>query len=166
MKKELIKSEKKKIINYNILKKPVLDINDIKKILIHRFPFLLVDKILHIDETKIIGTKNITYNESFFQGHFPNNPIMPGVLIIEAMGQVGGILVLKSIKNDLKNSVLYFVGLENFKFRRKVIPGDVLIMKMEFIVPIKRGLAKMKGEVYVGEELVCEGVLTAIVGKK
>jgi UDP-3-O-[3-hydroxymyristoyl] N-acetylglucosamine deacetylase/3-hydroxyacyl-[acyl-carrier-protein] dehydratase len=91
---------------------------------------------------------------------------MPGVLIIEAMGQVGGILVLKSIKNDLKNSVLYFVGLENFKFRRKVIPGDVLIMKMEFIVPIKRGLAKMKGEVYVGEELVCEGVLTAIVGKK
>ena len=115
MKKELIKSEKKKIINYNILKKPVLDINDIKKILIHRFTFLLVDKILHIDETKIIGTKNITYNESFFQGHFPNNPIMPGVLIIEAMGQVGGILVLKSIKNDLKNSVLYFVGLENFK---------------------------------------------------
>ena len=166
LKKELIKSEKKKIINYNILKKPVLDINDIKKILIHRFPFLLVDKILHIDETKIIGTKNITYNESFFQGHFPNNPIMPGVLIIEAMGQVGGILVLKSIKNDLKNSVLYFVGLENFKFRRKVIPGDVLIMKMEFIVPIKRGLAKMKGEVYVGEELVCEGILTAIVGKK
>ena len=166
LKKELIKSEKKKIINYNILKNPVLDINDIKKILIHRFPFLLVDKILHIDETKIIGTKNITYNESFFQGHFPNNPIMPGVLIIEDMGQVGGILVLKSIKNDLKNSVLYFVGLENFKFRRKVIPGDVLIMKMEFIVPIKRGLAKMKGEVYVGEELVCEGVLTAIVGKK
>ena len=91
---------------------------------------------------------------------------MPGVLIIEAMGQVGGILVLKSIKNYLKNSVLYFVGLENFKFRRKVIPGDVLIMKMEFIVPIKSGLAKMKGEVYVGEELVCEGVLTAIVGKK
>ena len=166
LKKELIKSEKKKIINYNILKKPVLDINDIKKILIHRFPFLLVDKILHIDEKKIIGTKNITYNESFFQGHFPNNPIMPGVLIIEAMGQVGGILVLKSVKKDLKNNLLYFVGLENFKFRRKVIPGDVLIMKMEFIVPIKRGLAKMKGEVYVGEELVCEGVLTAIVGKK
>ena len=166
LKKEVVKSERKNINKYNIYSKAVLDINDIKKILIHRFPFLLVDKILHIDETKIIGTKNVTFNESFFQGHFPNNPIMPGVLIIEAMGQVGGILVLKSVKKDLKNNLLYFVGLENFKFRRKVIPGDVLIMKMEFIVPIKRGLAKMKGEVYVGEELVCEGVLTAIVGKK
>ena len=166
LKKEMVKNESKNINKYNIYSKPVFDINDIKKILIHRYPFLLVDKILYIDDTKIVGTKNITFNESFFQGHFPDNPIMPGVLMIEAMGQVGGVLVLKSIKSDLKNNILYFVGLENFRFRKRVIPGDVLIMQMEFIVPIKRGVAKMKGEVYVGDELVCEGVLTAIVGKK
>ena len=166
LKREMIKNENKNISKYNIYGKPVFDINDIKKILIHRYPFLLVDKILYIDDTKIVGTKNITFNESFFQGHFPDNPIMPGVLMIEAMGQVGGVLVLKSIKSDLKNNILYFVGLENFRFRKRVIPGDVLIMQMEFIVPIKRGVAKMKGEVYVGDELVCEGVLTAIVGKK
>ena len=143
------------------------DINVIKKLIPHAYPFLLVDKIVEMNGDEYgIGVKNVTINEPFFQGHFPKNPIMPGVLIIEAMGQVGGILVLKSVKKDLKNNLLYFVGLENFKFRRKVIPGDILIMKMEFIVPIKRGLAKMKGEVYVGEELVCEGVLTAIVGKK
>ena len=166
LKREMIKSENKNISKYNIYGKPVFDINDIKKILIHRYPFLLVDKILYIDDTKIVGTKNITFNESFFQGHFPDNPIMPGVLIIEAMGQVGGVLVLKSVKSDLKKNILYFVGLENFRFRKRVIPGDVLIMQMEFIVPIKRGVAKMKGEVYVGDELVCEGILTAIVGKK
>ena len=166
LKREMIKNENKNISKYNIYGKPVFDINDIKKILIHRYPFLLVDKILYLDDTKIVGTKNITFNESFFQGHFPDNPIMPGVLIIEAMGQVGGVLVLKSVKSDLKNNILYFVGLENFRFRKRVIPGDVLIMQMEFIVPIKRGVAKMKGEVYVGDELVCEGVLTAIVGKK
>ncbi len=166
LKKEVVKSERKNINKYNIYSKPVFDINDIKKILIHRYPFLLVDKILYLDDTKIIGTKNITFNEPFFQGHFPNNPIMPGVLMIEAMGQVGGVLVLKSVKSDLKNNILYFVGLENFRFRKRVIPGDVLTMKMEFIVPIKRGVAKMKGEVYVGNELVCEGILTAIVGKK
>ena len=166
LKKEMVKNESKNINKYNIYSKPVFDINDIKKILIHRYPFLLVDKILYIDDTKIVGIKNITFNESFFQGHFPDNPIMPGVLMIEAMGQVGGVLVLKSIKSDLKNNILYFVGLENFRFRKRVIPGDVLIMQMEFIVPIKRGVAKMKGEVYVGDELVCEGILTAIVGKK
>ena len=166
LKKEMVKNESKNINKYNIYSKPVFDINDIKKILIHRYPFLLVDKILYLDDTKIVGTKNITFNESFFQGHFPDNPIMPGVLMIEAMGQVGGVLVLKSIKSDLKNNILYFVGLENFRFRKRVIPGDVLIMQMEFIVPIKRGVAKMKGEVYVGDELVCEGILTAIVGKK
>ena len=166
LKREMVKNENKNISKYNIYGKPVFDINDIKKILIHRYPFLLVDKILYIDDTKIVGTKNITFNESFFQGHFPDNPIMPGVLMIEAMGQVGGVLVLKSIKSDLKNNILYFVGLENFRFRKRVIPGDVLIMQMEFIVPIKRGVAKMKGEVYVGDELVCEGILTAIVGKK
>ena len=166
LKREMVKNENKNISKYNIYGKPVFDINDIKKILIHRYPFLLVDKILYLDDTKIVGTKNITFNESFFQGHFPDNPIMPGVLIIEAMGQVGGVLVLKSVKSDLKKNILYFVGLENFRFRKRVIPGDVLIMQMEFIVPIKRGVAKMKGEVYVGDELVCEGVLTAIVGKK
>jgi len=166
LKKVMVKNENKNISKYNIYSKPVFDINDIKKILIHRYPFLLVDKILYIDDTKIVGIKNVTFNESFFQGHFPDNPIMPGVLMIEAMGQVGGVLVLKSVKSNLKKNILYFVGLENFRFRKRVIPGDVLIMQMEFIVPIKRGVAKMKGEVYVGDELVCEGILTAIVGKK
>ena len=142
------------------------------KVKTHEIAFFLlilrieIDKIQYMDEISVIGIKNVTGNEFFFEGHFPDNPVMPGVLQIEAMGQVGGILVLKSMKKDPSNFILYFAGLESFRFRKRVVPGDTLIMKMEFIAPIKRGIAKMKGEAYVSNELVCEGVLTAVIAEK
>ena len=159
-------SSKNKLIapKYNINKKPIYNINQIKNILKHRHPFLFVDKIIHIDEMQIIGIKNVTNNEDFFEGHFPNNPIMPGVIQVEALAQVGGILVMNSIKNSEKY-IAYLAGIENFRFRKIVIPGDTLILKSTFISPIKRGIAKMKSEAFVGDELVSEGIMTATIVK-
>ena len=147
---------------YNINKKPIYNINQIKNILKHRHPFLFVDKIIHIDEMQIIGIKNVTNNEHFFEGHFPNNPIMPGVIQIEALAQVGGILVMNSIENSEKY-IPYLAGIENFRFRKMVLPGDTLILKSTFISPIKRGIAKMKSEAFVGDKLVSEGLMTATI---
>ena len=166
LKNEMLKETKNPLPEINSLAKPLMNLNDIKKILSHRFPFLLIDKVLYMDEVRIVGLKNVTANEFFFEGHFPGNPIMPGVLQIEAMGQAGGILVLKTMKSNPSKTILYFAGLESFRFRKQVIPGDTLIMKMEFVAPLKRGIAKMKGEAYVSNELVCEGILTAVVAKK
>ena len=166
LKNAMLKEIKNPLPKINTLGKPLMNLNDIKKILSHRFPFLLIDKVLYMDEVRIVGLKNVTANEFFFEGHFPGNPIMPGVLQIEAMGQAGGILVLKTMKSDPSKTVLYFAGLESFRFRKQVLPGDTLIMKMEFVAPFKRGIAKMKGEAYVSNELVCEGILTAVVAKK
>jgi UDP-3-O-[3-hydroxymyristoyl] N-acetylglucosamine deacetylase / 3-hydroxyacyl-[acyl-carrier-protein] dehydratase len=144
---------------------PVYDINDITNILPHRYPFLLIDKIIHIDDKTVTGIKNVTMNDNFFQGHFPDNPVMPGVLQIEAMAQIGGILVLNTV-DDPENYWTYFLGVENFRFRKMVIPGDTLIMKCELTAPIKRGIAKMYGKAYVGKNLVCEGSMTASIVKK
>ena len=159
-------SSKNKLIapKYNINKKPIYNINQIKNILKHRHPFLFVDKIIHIDEMQIVGIKNVTNNEHFFEGHFPNNPIMPGVIQVEALAQVGGILVMNSIENSEKY-IAYLVGIENFRFRKMVLPGDTLILKSTFISPIKRGIAKMKSEAFVGDELVSEGIMTATIVK-
>ncbi len=142
----------------------IFDINAIKEILPHRYPFLLVDKVLDFTETTITGLKNITTNEPFFQGHFPGNPIMPGVLIVEAMGQVGGILLLNIIENP-QTIWVYFVAFDNVRFKKPVIPGDTLIMELE-MTALKRGICKMTGKAYVDGQLVCSADLIASVVPK
>jgi len=165
IKKRIQKASGVQIPKYDPKTPPVLDVNQIAKILPHRYPFLLVDKIIYLDETSVIGVKNITMNEPFFQGHFPENPVMPGVLQIEAMAQTGGILVLNTV-DDPNSYWSYFIGIDNCRFRQKVLPGDTIIFKCELVVPIRRGIAKMKGQAYVAGKLVCEATLTAGIVKK
>jgi len=164
---QLIRKEKSKpsIPAIDIYAKPVMDIIEIQKRLPHRYPFLLVDKILKIEENSIIGLKNVTYNEAFFSGHFPNEPVMPGVLIVEAMAQVGGLLVLNSV-SDPENYATYFLKIEQVRFKKMVKPGDTLIFKLELVSPLRRGIATMRGVAFVGENVVTEGVLTAQIIKK
>ena len=150
---------------YNPKLPPVLDINQISKMLPHRYPFQLIDKIFHLDDTTVAGVKNVTINEPFFQGHFPGNPVMPGVLQIEAMAQTGGVLVLNTVP-DPENYWTYFLGIESCRFRKMVLPGDSLILKCELVSPIRRGIAKMKGYAYVGNTLVSEATLTASIVRK
>ena len=150
---------------YNPNLPPVLDINQIINILPHRYPFLLIDKIIHLDEESVSGVKNVTLNENFFQGHFTGNPDMPGVLQVEAMTQIGGILVLNTVP-DPENYWTYFLGIENFRFRKMVLPGDTMVIKCDLLAPIKRGIAKMAGRAYVGNTLVCEGTMMASIVRK
>ncbi len=144
---------------------PLLDINRISKMLPHRYPFLLVDKIIDMGENHIVGLKNVTFNEAFFQGHFPNNPVFPGVLQIEALAQTGGIFVLSKV-DDPENYDTYFLKIDKVKFKRKVLPGDTLLLKMELLAPIRRGICEMKATAYVGNQIVTEGELTAQVVKR
>ncbi|MBI9033753.1 MAG: bifunctional UDP-3-O-[3-hydroxymyristoyl] N-acetylglucosamine deacetylase/3-hydroxyacyl-ACP dehydratase [Bacteroidales bacterium] len=144
---------------------PKYDINAIKNMLPHRFPFLLVDKILEVGTEHVIGVKNVTMNEPFFMGHFPEEPVMPGVLQIEAMGQCGGILVLSGLDKP-EEYATYFMKIQNVKFRKKVVPGDTLIFSLRLISPIRRGLCHMKGEAYVGDQVVMEAEMLAQVVKK
>jgi UDP-3-O-[3-hydroxymyristoyl] N-acetylglucosamine deacetylase/3-hydroxyacyl-[acyl-carrier-protein] dehydratase len=155
---------KKKAPRYDI-NSPILDINDIKKILPHRYPFLMVDKILHRDEKTVVGVKNVTVNEPYFTGHFPQEPVMPGVLQVEAMAQVGGILVLNTVP-DPEHYATYFLKIDNVKFRGKVVPGDTLVIKADLLEPIRRGIAHMFGQVFVGDNVVSEGELMAQIVKE
>lgn len=140
---------------YNPSAEPILNINQIKELLPHRYPFLLVDKIIEKSDNHIVGIKNVTGNEPFFQGHFPQEPIMPGVLHVEAMAQTGGLLVLGSVDEPEKYST-YFMKIDNVKFRQKVVPGDTLIFHVSFMTELRRGCAVMKGYAFVGEKVVTE----------
>ena len=141
--------------SYNPSLAPLMDINDIREHLPHRYPMLLVDKIIDRGETFIVGVKNVTVNEPFFQGHFPQEPVMPGVLLIEAMAQTGGLLVLATVEEPETYST-YFMKIDNVKFRQKVVPGDTLLFHVSFMTPLRRGCALMKGVAFVGDKVVCE----------
>ena len=145
-------------------KPPVHDVVAIEKILPHRYPFLLVDKIIDLTDTYIVGVKNVTYNEPFFQGHFPGNYVMPGVLQIEALAQCGGLLAIPKNTEDKYDT--YFLKVDNCKFKQKVVPGDTLLLKMELKNPIRRGIVEMRGTIFVGSKVVCEGDLTAQIVKR
>ena len=143
---------------------PIMDINRIRELLPHRYPFLLVDKIIEIGQTHIVGVKNISVNEPFFQGHFPEEPVMQGVLLIEAMAQTGGLLVLNTVDEPERYST-YFMKIDGVKFRQKVVPGDTLILRLELLAPIRRGISTMKGYVFVGDKLVSEAEFMAQIIK-
>ncbi|NCU03809.1 MAG: bifunctional UDP-3-O-[3-hydroxymyristoyl] N-acetylglucosamine deacetylase/3-hydroxyacyl-ACP dehydratase [Chitinophagaceae bacterium] len=145
-------------------KPPVYDVTQIEKIMPHRYPFLLVDKIIDLTDTYIVGVKNVTYNEPFFQGHFPGNYVMPGVLQVEALAQCGGLLAIPKDTDDKYDT--YFLKVDNCKFKQKVVPGDTLILKMELKSPIRRGIVEMKGTIFVGSKVTCEADLTAQIVKR
>ena len=149
---------------YDPNKPAVFDVNKIKTLLPHRYPFLMVDKIIEVGQQHIVGIKNLSVNELFFQGHFPEEPVMPGVLQIEAMAQVGGLLVLSQVEEAEKYST-YFLKIDNVKFRNKAVPGDTLVFRLQMMSEIRRGIANMKGFAFVGEKLVSEAEFTAQIVK-
>ena len=149
---------------YDANEEPVMDVNKIRSLLPHRYPMQLVDKIIAIGPTSIVGVKNITSNEPFFQGHFPEEPFMPGVLQIEAMAQCGGLLVLNSIEEPERWST-YFMKIDNVKFRQKVVPGDTLLFRVEMIAPLRHGISTMRGYMFVGDHVVSEATFTAQIVK-
>ena len=153
------------IPQYDLNKPPLFDIVQIQKLIPHRPPFLFLDKVLEMSDHHVVGLKNVTMNEPFFVGHFPNEPIMPGVIIIEAMAQTGGIFALSTVP-DPQNYYTYFLKVENVRFRNKVVPGDTLIFVNTLLEPIRRGLIHMQGNVYVGNKIVVEGELLAQIIKK
>ena len=163
--KKAYKTKKRSAPKYNPSEKPLLNSSEIYKALPHEHPFKLVDKIIYLDQNSVVGIKNVAVSEPYFQGHFPDNPVMPGVLQLETMAQVGGIFVLNTV-DDPENYWTFFMGVNNCKFRKPVVPGDTLVIRCELLAPIKRGIAQMKGEAYVGDTLVCEAEILANITRK
>ena len=159
-----LQAKKEEAPVFDLSKEPLLNIMDIQKLLPHRQPFLLVDKILELTPESVVGVKNVTMNEEFFKGHFPENPVMPGVLLVEAMAQTGGILVLKTVP-DPENYLTYFMKLDGIKFRQKVIPGDTVVFDLKLLTPIRRGICHMKGIAYVNNKPVMEAEMMAQIVK-
>jgi UDP-3-O-[3-hydroxymyristoyl] N-acetylglucosamine deacetylase/3-hydroxyacyl-[acyl-carrier-protein] dehydratase len=162
--KEQIKKQQNQGRIFDLSKDPVYDINDIERILPHRYPFLMVDKIMEIHENSIIGVKNITMNEPQFTGHFPGNPVFPGVLQIEAMAQVGGIFALTKVEDPHLYST-YFMKIDNVRFKQKVMPGDTVVFELELTSPIRRGLVEMSGKAFVNGKVVSEASMLAQIIK-
>jgi UDP-3-O-[3-hydroxymyristoyl] N-acetylglucosamine deacetylase / 3-hydroxyacyl-[acyl-carrier-protein] dehydratase len=167
--KELIQikkaAKKNKEVCFDLTKEPVMRIGEIQKLLPHRQPFLLIDKIMEITENSIIGVKNVTMNEEFFKGHFPEEPVMPGVLLVEAMAQTGGVLALKTVP-DPENYLTYFMKLDKIKFKKKVVPGDTVVFSLKLVTPIRRGIVHMEGVAYVNNKPVMEGEMIAQIVKE
>jgi UDP-3-O-[3-hydroxymyristoyl] N-acetylglucosamine deacetylase / 3-hydroxyacyl-[acyl-carrier-protein] dehydratase len=165
IKQKYVKTEGRQIPQYDPKLPPLMDVNHIANILPHRYPFALLDKVIHLDDTSVTGIKNVTLNEPFFMGHFPGNPVMPGVIQLEAMAQTGGILVLSTVP-DPENHWAYLLSIDECRFKKLVVPGDTILFHCELLYPIRRGIAKMRGEAYVAGNLVCEAVLSASIVRK
>ena len=163
MRKEIRKHEVQAPI-YDPNAEPVMDVNRIRELLPHRYPMQLVDKVIELGATSIVGIKNVTSNEPFFQGHFPQEPVMPGVLMVEAMAQCGGLLVLNTLEEPERWST-YFMKIDGVKFRQKVVPGDTLIFKVDLLAPVRHGISSMKGYMFVGDHVVAEATFTAQIVK-
>ena len=153
------------VSHINLSDKPLFTVEDIQRFLPHRPPFLFVDKIMEMTDQHIIGVKNVTMNEPFFVGHFPKEPVMPGVIQIEAMAQVGGVLILNSVP-DPENYITYFMKISEAKFRQKVVPGDTLVFHLSLASPIRREICHMIGKAYVGDKVVMQAEMMAQIVKK